>query len=72
MIAEKTRPRPEPLNTIEFLKLASRKLKISSSDAMTVAESLYNKGLLSYPRTETTVYHPTMYLKAFVKNLTSH
>lgn len=68
-VTEKYRPWPEPLNTIEFMKIASWKLKISSQDAMTAAESLYNKGLLSYPRTETTVYHPTMNIKQYVKIL---
>lgn len=72
IVEDKYWPRPEPLNTIEFLKLASRKLKISSSDSMAIAESLYNKGLISYPWTETTVYHPTMFLKNFVKNLTGY
>lgn len=72
VVTEKTRPWPEPLNTIEFMKLASWKLRISSQDAMTAAESLYNKGLLSYPRTETTVYHPTINVRQYVKNLIPH
>lgn len=32
-------------------------------------EKLYNEGYLSYPRTETTIYHPTMNLKQIVANL---
>ncbi|KAF0699846.1 Aste57867_9622 [Aphanomyces stellatus] len=45
--------KPFPLTTVEFQKRASRWLRITSEEAMTAAESLYNKGLLSYPRTET-------------------
>ena len=49
-----TKIRPEPLNTINMQKLISRKLKMSSAKAMEIAEKLYNKGFISYPRTETT------------------
>ncbi|CAK4126993.1 unnamed protein product [Aphanomyces euteiches] len=45
--------KPLPLTTVEFQKRAARWLRITSEEAMTAAESLYNKGLLSYPRTET-------------------
>lgn len=45
--------KPCPLNTIEMQKRASRFLRISSDEAMSAAESLYQKGILSYPRTET-------------------
>ncbi|RHY09904.1 hypothetical protein DYB36_000067, partial [Aphanomyces astaci] len=45
--------KPFPLTTVEFQKRASRWLRITSEEAMAAAESLYNKGLLSYPRTET-------------------
>ncbi|KAF0852953.1 mitochondrial DNA topoisomerase III [Andalucia godoyi] len=48
--------RPLPLNTVEFQKLASRKLQMSGEDAMHVAEALYQKGILSYPRTETDLF----------------
>ncbi|KAJ1911822.1 DNA topoisomerase 3-alpha, partial [Tieghemiomyces parasiticus] len=45
--------KPVPLTTVEMLMMASKYLKISSDAAMKAAESLYNKGFLSYPRTET-------------------
>ncbi|ETV91897.1 hypothetical protein, variant [Aphanomyces invadans] len=45
--------KPFPLTTVEFQKRAARWLRITSEEAMAAAESLYNKGLLSYPRTET-------------------
>ena len=32
-------------------------------------EKLYNKGFLSYPRTETTQYNPTINLRAIVAEL---
>ena len=47
----KSKWRPSPLNTIELQKLASRKLHMSSSRVMEIAEKLYNKGFISYPRT---------------------
>ena len=50
---EKRKWRPLPLNTVALQTLASRKLGISSDVAMSIAEELYNKGIISYPRTET-------------------
>ncbi|ETN72630.1 hypothetical protein NECAME_18752, partial [Necator americanus] len=38
------------LDTVELEKLAVRKLKMSAKRAMDVAEKLYNKGYISYPR----------------------
>ena len=32
-------------------------------------ESLYNEGYLSYPRTETNVYHPSINLRQLIENL---
>jgi DNA topoisomerase-3 len=49
----KTKRKPPPLNTVDLQKLASKKLHFSPSHTMEVAEKLYNKGFLSYPRTET-------------------
>ena len=63
---QKYRPRPQPLNTIELLKIISRKLMINSKDAMESLEDLYQQGLISYPRTETTIYNPTINLREIV------
>ncbi|KAG0313479.1 DNA topoisomerase [Dissophora globulifera] len=45
--------RPLPLTTVELQKNGSRFLSIPSDEVMTIAESLYTKGWISYPRTET-------------------
>jgi DNA topoisomerase-3 len=50
---DRTRLRPQPLNTVEMQKLISKKLRINSHQAMEIAEKLYQKGFISYPRTET-------------------
>jgi DNA topoisomerase III len=67
----KTKAKPIPMNTIEFQKLASRKLKIGSSKAMEIAEKLYNKGFISYPRTETNIF-PEMNLREIVVELSKN
>ncbi|KAF8983156.1 DNA topoisomerase [Entomortierella lignicola] len=45
--------RPLPLTTVELQKNGSKFLSIPSDEVMTAAESLYMKGWISYPRTET-------------------
>jgi len=62
----KSKWRPSPLNTIELQKLASRKLHMSSSRVMEIAEKLYNKGFISYPRTETDSFLKSINLKEFI------
>ncbi len=51
--------RPAPFNTNEFLREASR-IGISPANAMRIAESLYNRGYISYPRTDNTVYNRSL------------
>ena len=62
----KSKWRPAPLNTIELQKLASRKLHMTSSRLMEIAEKLYNKGFISYPRTETDSFLKSIDLKELI------
>jgi DNA topoisomerase-3 len=48
-------------------KLISKKLKINSHTTMDIAEKLYQKGLISYPRTETNVFNPSINLLTFIE-----
>uniref|UniRef100_A0A914QAY9 DNA topoisomerase n=1 Tax=Panagrolaimus davidi TaxID=227884 RepID=A0A914QAY9_9BILA len=49
-------PSPPGLNSFELLKFLSRYLRIDSSAAAQVAQHLYEIGLISYPRSESTKY----------------
>jgi DNA topoisomerase III len=64
---ENYRKRPQPLNTIALQKLLSQNYNFDSKESMEVAESLYNLGLISYPRTETTVYEKSINLRPFIQ-----
>ncbi|VDM97748.1 unnamed protein product [Thelazia callipaeda] len=66
----KSKWRPVPLDTVELEKLAVRKLKLSAKEAMVTAEKLYNKGFISYPRTETNKFPKDMNLMLFVEQQT--
>ncbi|KAK1444368.1 hypothetical protein BgAZ_102740 [Babesia gibsoni] len=63
---------PLPLDTVEMHKDATRFLNISSHEGMQLAESLYNKGYISYPRTETNVFPGSMNLMNIVNIFTEH
>ena len=49
----KEKMRPLPLRTVDMQKFCSSYFKLSAHKIMERAESLYNKGYISYPRTET-------------------
>jgi DNA topoisomerase-3 len=58
--------RPLPLTTVELQKDCSSFFKMSAKRALDAAEKLYNKGFLSYPRTETDKFPPTMDLRSVI------
>jgi DNA topoisomerase-1 len=71
----KTTPRslapPAPFNTTALMSAASG-AGIAPSRAMKAAESLYLDGLISYPRTDNTVYPPSLDLRAVLQTMTAH
>ena len=66
---EKARYKPYPLTTVDFQKLAVTRLKMSSDEAMKHAEKLYQKGIVSYPRTETNSFPYTMNMKRILEQV---
>jgi DNA topoisomerase-3 len=58
--------KPLPLTTVELQKNGSRFLRMTSQQVMKVAEDLYTKGWISYPRTETDQFDRGMDLRALV------
>ncbi|KAI4836326.1 DNA topoisomerase 3 [Plasmodium brasilianum] len=58
--------KPLPLNTLQMTKLVSKFFHISSKECMSIAEKLYNKGYISYPRTETNYFIDSMNLHKIV------
>ena len=70
----KTKPaskwRPLPLTTVELQKMGSRFLRMDSHRVMKIAEDLYTKGFISYPRTETDQFDRGMNLRSIVEKQT--
>jgi DNA topoisomerase-1 len=64
-----TRRPPTPFNTTAFTTEASSRLGITPSRAMRIAEDLYMQGLVSYPRTDNTVYPSSLPLQELVRDL---
>lgn len=62
--------RPLPLTTVELQKMGSRFLRMDSQKVMKIAEDLYTKGWISYPRTETDQFDQGMDLRGLVQKQT--
>lgn len=71
-VAGETRPRPTGLNTVELMKVGSRALGMGPHHVMGVAESLYIRGYVSYPRTESTAYPASFDLRGTLAEHRSH
>jgi DNA topoisomerase-1 len=59
---------PAPFNTTTFLQAASF-LGYPAAKAMSLAEELYMQGLTSYPRTDNTVYPPSLNIGGILQKL---
>lgn len=64
--------KPLPLTTVELQKTAARVFKMTAKAALSAAEDLYNKGFISYPRTETDLFPASMDLKKLISDQTPH
>ncbi|ORY82060.1 DNA topoisomerase [Protomyces lactucae-debilis] len=67
----KSKWRPLPLTTVEMQKQGTRFLHLSAHQIMDHAEKLYQKGFVSYPRTETDQFDPGMDLRTLVAKQTT-
>ncbi len=61
---------PAPFNTTSFLESATH-LGFSAAKAMSIAEELYMNGIISYPRTDNTVYPHSLNIKGILQKLTN-
>ncbi|KAK9454863.1 DNA topoisomerase [Dipodascopsis uninucleata] len=59
--------RPLPLTTVELQRRGSLFLGMSAKKVMDIAEALYTKGFVSYPRTETDLFEDNMDLLSLIK-----
>lgn len=64
--------RPVPLNTVELAKKASRFLRMGSDHTLKVAEELYMRGIISYPRTETDFFKEGTDLQYLIREQQGH
>ena len=59
---------PTPFDTTQFIVAAAR-IGYSAANAMRVAEELYMNGFISYPRTDNTIYPPSLNLDNILTTL---
>ena len=65
---ENTEYPPAPFNTTIFLAEATKR-GVTAAQAMKIAEDLYTEGYISYPRTDNTVYPPSLSFKVILDKL---
>ena len=59
---------PTPFDTTTFIVAAAR-VGYSAANAMRIAETLYMNGFISYPRTDNTIYPPSLNLDSILTTL---
>ncbi|KAI1931477.1 DNA topoisomerase [Ophidiomyces ophidiicola] len=59
--------RPLPLTTVDLQMMGSKFLRMDSKKVMKIAETLYTKGFISYPRTETDQFDKAIDLRKLVE-----
>ncbi|CDW89802.1 dna topoisomerase 3-beta-1-like [Stylonychia lemnae] len=64
--------KPQGLNTVKMLKVASKTYGMSAHDTMKIAEHLYLRGFITYPRTESTTYSSNFNFKEILTQHMSH
>lgn len=62
-----TKWKPLPLTTVELQKSGSRLLHLTPKTILDIAEKLYIRGLVSYPRTETDQFDPAFDHQALIE-----
>lgn len=67
---KRTTARPAPFSTTSYTSAATS-LGFSAAAAMRIAEDLYMDGLISYPRTDNTVYPSSLDLRGVLESLCS-
>ncbi|KRH92744.1 DNA topoisomerase III alpha, partial [Pseudoloma neurophilia] len=67
-VKDTIRYRPLPLRTVDMQKALSRFM--SSDSLMKIAEDLYTRGIISYPRTETDCFDKTFNWRQTLQNVT--
>ena len=65
---EKQDRAPSPFDTTTYIVAAAR-LGFSAANAMRIAEDLYMNGFISYPRTDNTVYPPSLDIEGILKTI---
>lgn len=64
--------KPYPLTTVDMQKFVSNYFKISSHRLMQIAETLYNRGYISYPRTETSQFPRDFDFNTLIQHQINH
>ncbi|KAG8819991.1 DNA topoisomerase [Serendipita sp. 399] len=63
--------KPYPLTTVELQKSGSRLLRMSAKQILDTADALYQRGILSYPRTETDQFDDRFDFASYIQKQTA-